>query len=53
MLLLSGIDEIDICVELLADYVWKSEDNKTGLLSVGMDSFLQTQLIKTIHSNTQ
>ena len=41
MWLLSGIYEIDIRVELLADDVWKSEDNKTGLLSVGMDSFYQ------------
>ena len=31
--------EIDVCVELLADDAWAAEDDKTVLLSVGMDSF--------------
>ena len=34
MCLLSSLDEVDVCAELLADYVWEPEDNKTGFLSV-------------------
>ena len=37
--LLSSLDEMDIRVELLADDVWAAEDDKTGLLSVEVDSF--------------
>ena len=36
---LSSWYEIDVCVELLADGVWESEDDKTGFLSVGVDIF--------------
>ena len=39
MSLLSSWDEIDVCVELLADDVQEAEDDKTGFLSVGVDSF--------------
>ena len=39
MSLLSSWDEMDVRVELLAYYVWEAEDDKTGLLSVGVDSF--------------
>ena len=39
MSLLSSLDEMDIRVELLADDVWAAEDDKTGLLSVEVDSF--------------
>ena len=37
MSLLSSWDEMDACVELLADDVWSAEDYKTGFLSVGVD----------------
>ena len=40
MSLLSSWDEMDICVELLADDVWASEDDKIGFLSVGVDIFI-------------
>ena len=30
---------MDVCVKLLADDVWAAEDDKTGFLSVGVDSF--------------
>ena len=39
MCLLSSLEEIYFCVQLLADYVWESEEDKTGFLSVGADSF--------------
>ena len=39
MCLLSSLDEIDICVKVLTDDVWEDEDNKTGFLSVGVDTF--------------
>ena len=39
MSLLSSQDEIDVPVRLLADDVWEAEDDKTGFLSVGVDSF--------------
>ena len=39
MSLLSSWDKTNVCVQLLADYVWESEDDKTGFLSVGVDSF--------------
>ena len=41
MSLLSSWDEMDICVELLADDVWAAEDDKTGFLNVGVDIFDQ------------
>ena len=37
---------MDVRVELLADDVWSDEDNKTGSLSVGVDSFDQLFLKK-------
>ena len=39
MFLLSSLDEMDVHVKLLADYVWSAEDDKTGFLSVGVDIF--------------
>ena len=30
---------MDVRVGLLADYVWSSEEDKTGFLSVGVDIF--------------
>ena len=39
MSLLSIWDEIGVHVKLLADDVWAAEDDKTGLLSVEVDSF--------------
>ena len=39
MCLLSSLDEIGVCVELFADNIWEVEDDKTGLLSVGVDGF--------------
>ena len=41
MSLLSSWDEIDVRVELLAYDVWEDEDDKTGFLSVGVDSYDQ------------
>ena len=41
MSLLSSLDEIYVCVELLADNVWEAEDDKTGFSSVGVNSFDQ------------
>ena len=38
MSLLSSIDKMDVRVELLADYVWVDEYDKTGFLSVEVDS---------------
>ena len=48
MFLLSSIDEIDVRVWLLANDVWEAEaeDDKTGFLSVGEDSFYQLFLYK-------
>ena len=37
--LLSSWDKMDVCVELLADYVWAAEDDKIELLSVEVDIF--------------
>ena len=37
MCLLSSLDEIYVCVELLADDVREAEDDKIGFLSVGVD----------------
>ena len=37
--LLSRWDEILVRVKLFADDVWAAEENKTGLLSVGVDIF--------------
>ena len=39
MCLLSSLDEIDVCVELLSDDVWESGYDKTYFLSVGADNF--------------
>ena len=39
MCLLSSLDNIYVCVELLADDVWEAEDYRTGFLSVGVGSF--------------
>ena len=39
MYLLSSQEKMDIRFELLADDVREAEDNKTGFLSVGVDSF--------------
>ena len=39
--LLTSQDKIDVCVELLADYVWESGDDKKGFFSVGVDIFDQ------------
>ena len=37
---------MDVRVKLLADDVWASEDDKTGFLSVGVDSFNRIYLEK-------
>ena len=42
--LLSSWDRIDVHVELLADDVWASEDDKGGSLSIGVDIFDQLYL---------
>ena len=39
MSLLSSWYEMDVCVELLAEGIWAAEYDKTGFLSVGVDSF--------------
>ena len=39
MSLLSSWDEMNVCVELLADYVWAAEYDKTDFLSVGVDIY--------------
>ena len=39
MCLLSSLDNIYICVKLLADDVWEAEDYKTVSLNVGVKSF--------------
>ena len=39
MFLLSSWDEIDVRVKLNAYDVWEAEEDKTGFLSVGVDSF--------------
>ena len=39
MFLLSSWYDMDVRVELLADDVWVSEDDKTGFLGVEVDSF--------------
>ena len=41
MSLLWSWDEIDVCVKLLTDDVWEVEDDKTGFLSIEVDSFDQ------------
>ena len=38
MFLLSGWDEMDVRVNLLADDVWSGEDDKTGFLIVVVES---------------
>ena len=44
MSLLSNRDDMNICVESLADDVCAAEDDKTGLLSVGANIFDQLYL---------
>ena len=39
MSLLSSWDEIDFSGNLLADYAWDAEDDKTGFLNVWVDCF--------------
>ena len=39
MSLLSSLDEMDVCVKLLADDVWEAEDYKTGFLIGLVDIF--------------
>ena len=39
MYLLSSWDEMDVCVELLADDVWVADDDKTSFFSVALDIF--------------
>ena len=46
MSLLSSLDKIDGCVNLLADDLWEAEDNKTGFFSVVVDIFDQLFLKK-------
>ena len=41
MSLLSSWDKMNVPVKLLADDVWSAEDDKTGFLSVEVDSFYQ------------
>ena len=35
---------MDVSIKLLADDRWAAEDNKSGFLSVGVDSFDQLHL---------
>ena len=44
MSLWSSWDEMDISIKLLTDNVWTVEDDKTGFLSVGVDSLDQIYL---------
>ena len=44
MSLLSSWDEMDVTVKLLTDDAWADEDDKTGLLNVGVDCFGQLYL---------
>ena len=39
MYLLSSWDDMEIPIELLPDDAWAAEDDKTGLLNVGVDCF--------------
>ena len=39
MCLLSSLDEIDVRVELIADYVWEAGDDKIGFFGVGVYNF--------------
>ena len=45
--LLSSWDKMDVCVEFLADDVWVAEDNKTGLLTVGVGIFGSIIFVRT------
>ena len=47
MSLLSSWDKMDVHVELLADDVWAAKDDKTGILSVEVDSFNKKHFWKT------
>ena len=44
MSLLSSWDKMDVCVKLLADDVFESDDDITGSLSVEVNSFDQIYL---------
>ena len=44
--LLSGLDKIDVRIELLADDVWESEDDKTSFFNVGVDNFDRSFFVK-------
>ena len=44
MYLLSSLDDLDVCVKLLADDIWADEDDKTVFLSVGVNIFDQLYL---------
>ena len=44
MCLLSCLDQINVRVELPAYDVWDAEDDKTGFLNFGVDSFDQLYL---------
>ena len=44
MYLLSGWDEMDVRVKLIANDLWAAEDDKTGSFSVEVDSFDQLYL---------
>ena len=41
MSLLSSWDKMGVCIDLLADNAWEYEDDKTGFLSVVVDSLDQ------------
>ena len=46
MCLLLSLDNIDVLVELLADDVWETEDDKTVFFIVGVHNFDQLFLLK-------
>ena len=44
MCLLSSLDEINVRVKLLADYVWEAEDDRAGFFNVEVDDLDQSFL---------
>ena len=40
MHIFSGWDKIDVCVKLLVDDVWESDNDETGFFSVVFDSLI-------------
>ena len=46
MCLLLSLDEIDVRVELLADDIWKADDDKPGFLEIRVDIFYRLFLYK-------